>query len=202
MKDSRAIATWLLERFRLDTGLAGDLLEERSLGRSAAWYWRQVLTAIAAYIVNDIYTHKAEMLGALMTGLGAETVLFGLYNAYVSPSLPVRPMLSPTSWGINLGIICVTQIATGWLVGRTHRRHRFSALLVLTTFTAAWWTYENLSTLQMLTANSIDQPRFRPYLAFHLSNIGVGIASMIIGGMLSGSGAGESEGGRVRTDPN
>ena len=44
-----ALATWLLEHIRFsNTGeaLAGDLLEEFTRGRSAAWYWRQVLTTV------------------------------------------------------------------------------------------------------------------------------------------------------------
>ncbi len=38
-----ALATWLLEHIRFsntDEALAGDLLEEFTRGRSAAWYWR------------------------------------------------------------------------------------------------------------------------------------------------------------------
>jgi hypothetical protein len=42
-------ATWLLQHLApgpMNDSLAGDLLEEFNLGRSAAWYWRQVLLAI------------------------------------------------------------------------------------------------------------------------------------------------------------
>ena len=46
MKPPR-VATWLLERLRPTNGpLAGDLVEEHRRGRSAAWYWRQVVVAI------------------------------------------------------------------------------------------------------------------------------------------------------------
>jgi preprotein translocase subunit SecY len=42
-----SVATWLLKHLgRRNDALAGDLLEEYRRGRSAAWYWRQVLTAI------------------------------------------------------------------------------------------------------------------------------------------------------------
>jgi signal peptidase I len=44
------LATWLLQRcaggYRCES-LAGDLIEEYHAGRSSAWYWRQVLLAIA-----------------------------------------------------------------------------------------------------------------------------------------------------------
>lgn len=43
-----AVATWLLQcAARGNEALVGDLLEEYRHGRSAAWYWRQVLTAVA-----------------------------------------------------------------------------------------------------------------------------------------------------------
>ena len=46
MKPPR-VATWLLERLGPTNGpLAGDLVEEHRRGRSAAWYWRQVVVAI------------------------------------------------------------------------------------------------------------------------------------------------------------
>jgi preprotein translocase subunit SecY len=41
------LATWLLKRAaRGNEALVGDLLEEYRRGRSTAWYWRQVLTAV------------------------------------------------------------------------------------------------------------------------------------------------------------
>jgi len=45
-----ALATWLLQHFtfgEVDEALAGDLLEELRSGRSAGWYWGQVLAAIS-----------------------------------------------------------------------------------------------------------------------------------------------------------
>jgi non-heme chloroperoxidase len=48
--NSVALATWMLEHLTFGSdneALSGDLLEELQLGRSALWYWRQVLTTIA-----------------------------------------------------------------------------------------------------------------------------------------------------------
>lgn len=51
MKSSQppALATWLIEHLipgSRNEALAGDLLEQFGQGRSALWYWRQVLVAI------------------------------------------------------------------------------------------------------------------------------------------------------------
>lgn len=51
--DPPKLASWLLEhagsRYRREA-LAGDLVEQYRAGRSDAWYWRQVLWAIAASV--------------------------------------------------------------------------------------------------------------------------------------------------------
>ena len=51
MKQPPVLAAWMLKHLTAgepDEGLAGDLVEELRLGRSSAWYWRQMLAAILA----------------------------------------------------------------------------------------------------------------------------------------------------------
>ena len=51
-----ALATWLLEHLAMGgnrEALAGDLLEQFSQHRSSAWYWRQVLAAVALGLWNE-----------------------------------------------------------------------------------------------------------------------------------------------------
>ena len=155
--------------------------------RSAIWYWRQVLVAVAVNIWGDIRAHKVIMLGAVMTGIGAETVSWGLYNAFPSPWLPLGPMTSFAPWTINLLIIFLTQIATGWLIARTHRTRPMPSLLTFLTFSLTWWAYQNFSLIRRLAVDSIDQPRFRIYLFYHLSNLLVATFSLLVGALLSGS---------------
>lgn len=54
------LATWMLLHLipcDHDEALAGDLLECFRAGRSGAWYWRQVLTAIAIRWVGSLFRH-------------------------------------------------------------------------------------------------------------------------------------------------
>ena len=53
--ESVALATWILEHLTFGShneALSGDLLEEFRLGRSAGWYWRQVLSAVGVGVVS------------------------------------------------------------------------------------------------------------------------------------------------------
>ena len=62
-------ATWLLKNFRPgDEALLGDLLENCRNGRSAAWYWRQVVGAILAGMRKDLLDHPFLALRAIATG--------------------------------------------------------------------------------------------------------------------------------------
>ena len=62
MKSSNppALAAWMLEHLlRADRkdALAGDLMEEFRCGRSAGWYWRQVLAAVALACLGELRSH-------------------------------------------------------------------------------------------------------------------------------------------------
>ena len=61
------MATWLLKSLSCQNEpLAGDLLEEFRQGRPAAWYWRQVMTAIFVSLSRQASAHR--MLGVLAVG--------------------------------------------------------------------------------------------------------------------------------------
>jgi hypothetical protein len=66
------IATWLLDHLCAEPNdaLAGDLVEEYFDGRSAGWYWRQVMAAIAIGGVQRVRAcWSAVMFAALWTAL-------------------------------------------------------------------------------------------------------------------------------------
>ena len=64
-----AIPTWMLEHCTAadcDASLSGDLLEEFRNGRSAAWYWRQVLAAVAISCWRDVRNHRNAVVFAVI----------------------------------------------------------------------------------------------------------------------------------------
>src|SRR5437773_2937636 len=72
------VATWLV--YRLASGpkresLIGDLIEQHHRGRSAVWYWGQVLSAILAGAARDARAHKMLTIRGVIVGL-AFLVLF------------------------------------------------------------------------------------------------------------------------------
>jgi hypothetical protein len=64
-----AVATWMLVHRTLGAGseaLVGDLLEEFRVGRSAGWYWRQVLAAIVIGLFQEIRAQWLIVLFAVL----------------------------------------------------------------------------------------------------------------------------------------
>jgi len=84
------LATWLLEHLRLSgsgDALPGDLLEDFGQGRSATWYWRQVLVAI--------FFNWGSVLRRRITPLGAGNIaLAETTNDSLNPAFWLAPLVS------------------------------------------------------------------------------------------------------------
>lgn len=77
------IATWLLRHCApgpRNEALAGDLLEEFRSGRSATWYWRQTLTAIAAACLREVASRAGMLLFAALWSMMAPAWLFFVFR--------------------------------------------------------------------------------------------------------------------------
>jgi len=66
--DPPKLATWLLEQFSpvLDAPLAGDLVESFRQGRSAGWYWKQVLWAILLVFLYSLRKQWGRLAYAIV----------------------------------------------------------------------------------------------------------------------------------------
>ena len=62
-----ALATWMLDHLRSrgsNEALSGDLLEAFHTGRSAGWYWYQVIAAIAIAWGSNVWHHRVTLFFA------------------------------------------------------------------------------------------------------------------------------------------
>jgi preprotein translocase subunit SecY len=131
------LATWLLTRaVRRNDALVGDLLEEYRRGRSAVWYWRQVLTAVvvggtqatalalgvvAIYMIGSYVSipgASADVL-ALLERRAAGTP-FQLFNVMFGGQLTGVTIFA---LGINPYISAAFIVQAGALVWRVLTRH-------------------------------------------------------------------------------
>ena len=181
----------LFERLGLDVALTGDILEEYARGRSALWYWRQVLIALWLGIWNTILDHKLLALRAVAIGSAANYVFSFLYWRFLRPFLPAVAPVSIRWWITTLSFILLTQSVTGWIVARTHRAHPIPMVSVFAIWLVLWGVVGSidLSWAGTLLVDSIDQPRFRPYLARYLAEALVPlfaeVAGLHLGGMVA-----------------
>jgi hypothetical protein len=132
------VATWLLERFvegpRRES-LVGDLLEQYSQGRSTAWYWRQVVTAIVTSAARDISAHKRLAVRAVATGWLAYALLsFPVHWLAESASQRIQDWIVTSGhysfWPVFLTgplsatlFACIAGAAIGWMVARVYPTH-------------------------------------------------------------------------------
>jgi hypothetical protein len=142
MKIPPRLAMWLLHRLMIRNdgdAIIGDLQEQYHHGRSAAWFWRQVLIAIVVDASRDMRVHGLLAIRAVVTGFVAFTLLAWLLTRVAVNSLA---MYVPVSWllphsGYPRGIeivaallMCVATFSSGWLVARFHRAHLAGTVLV------------------------------------------------------------------------
>jgi hypothetical protein len=183
----RPHAGWIFERLGLDVALAGDLIEECAAGRSVFWYWRQVLAAVWVGIWGDIYDHKVLVLRAIATGSAVNAVWLYLWGRFLHIGLTRTASLDSF---VSLLVILLTQTVTGWIVARTHRAHAIPMVCAFAIWLLIWALGSFDATFsKMLIVDSLDQPRFRPYLARYLAwsfvPIVIEIAGLLAGGTLA-----------------
>lgn len=179
-----AITVWLFHHFEIDSSLAGDLLEECASGRSAGWYWAQVLRAVLTSIWRPIRSHKLLTLRAIAVGCGANAIWFFLWSRFLPVGMSSSPGSAGTHTILSLSLIFITQFVTGYLIARTHRAHALSMVIIFSAWLLVWFVGDNLSDLTRLVMDSLDQPRFRPYLAWYLVPILIEQFGLLFGGLM------------------
>jgi hypothetical protein len=166
----------------LDLALAGDLIEEGARGRSPIWYWRQVLLAIWVGVWSMVFDHKMLALRGILTGCAVNSVWLFLWARFLRIGLPAHPVVSLEAI-TTLSIILFMQVATGWIVARTHRPCAIPAVCAFALWLTLWFLGSSLPEAARLVTDAIDQPRFRPYLVWLFAPILIEVAGLLAGGM-------------------
>jgi hypothetical protein len=151
------LAAWLLERLvsgAKKESLIGDLAEQYEHGRSAAWYWRQVLTAILVGTARDICDHKRFAAGAALIAwlivIPWVEITWTLYlwvsdkwiYAWTNSSLVLFEFWIPFGGGLPL-VWCVGSAAIGWGSARlsgSNRATTIAASMLAQVPLSLWWT--------------------------------------------------------------
>ena len=139
------LATALMrELLPMDCALAGDLQEEYRAGRSARWYWWQVLGAVVIGVARDMNRHRLVPVRATLVGW-AVLELCSQASRRVGDQLDaiLLPHLAASSWLVEHGVwnlyrsllVCAVAVAASWVVASLDRQHRAAAV---TAFTMAY----------------------------------------------------------------
>jgi hypothetical protein len=97
MREPPKLATWLLSRLGCSSDndtVLGDLAERYLEGKSAYWYWKQTLIAIAVGAVSEVRGHKVLVIRAAIAG----TLVSAGIEASVTHYLPLVPYWIPLDW--------------------------------------------------------------------------------------------------------
>jgi hypothetical protein len=133
------IATWLLRRFAPgpDTdAVVGDLFEHYQRGRSATWYWREVLVAIATSAWLEVRQHPLRLLGAVAAGVIVAMNLvrtvtpleYSLLVKYALRGRPVHPEEMPL---LVFAMEAPLHVLSAWVAARCAGRCRVPAVVLL-----------------------------------------------------------------------
>lgn len=202
MKSARVVAvgTWMVDHLTFgltNEALSGDLLEEMESGRSAAWYWRQVCSAIATALLS-----RLGGLTRLLIYCAAWTLLYPAWNL-LSKAVLVRAVpagLNDLAWPQSALVpICygiVPALAFVWLGFFVYALLRIRTSHWLTAHRVLWGASVSLNVLLLSTQlllwhfrqSRIDlDPLMRPdfYFAFHLLSISIPLALSLFAGLVS-----------------
>ncbi len=182
------VATWLLER--LYTGdesesLIGDLAECYGHRRSAAWYWRQVLAAIALSFCREARGHILLAIRAVVTGWAAffmfRFISFGMLARFHLHFLGSATGV-PLTWLIFWSPIW---IASGWFLASHHRPHSAFMLLAFSASVLLWGLQRLPWDLQLLF-DAMSNPRYVAQSAVDLMELTLPPICIVLGGLLAG----------------
>jgi len=132
------------------------------------------------------------------TGIAMNYALFSVWEHFQAYWPPLTPNASIAPWIGGLTLILLIETITGWVVARTHRAQPVPMVTAFAIFLLLWDIVlaSADSYLRMLLVDSLDQPRFRPYLLRYLAPL---LAALFLAfvGLYSGGILGAGRKGKV-----
>jgi hypothetical protein len=128
---SVALATWMLEHLTFGSpneSLSGDLLEELRSGRSAGWYWRQVLSAIAVTLSSKSRAYLLPLVFSVGWSIGYPALWLSIARSRLAQTILER--IGAHDWPYSTGMHFVSAavpavmfVWIGFFVYLTSRNH-------------------------------------------------------------------------------
>ena len=176
--------------------LIGDLSEEYMAGKSARWYWRQALVAIANGFAGAARKHAPSLIVALAMGWGVIFIWRELNALFIQVSYyiygVVRDLFRTSEfladlaygwdkrrgalvfvWLVGTSIRVLLFAISGWVVARLHSANPRIAVAALIATVLIW----RIPWLQLRIIET-DHP--------YLIHYGTAIAGILLGGLMAG----------------
>jgi hypothetical protein len=180
------IAAWSLRHFGCspnNDAVIGDLDERYRAGRSATWYWRQIVLTIVVSFAQQVWSHKRLTVRALITGWGVFVVSRYGFN------LTRELLLALASWSrywrhdwitisVQIPEVLLSGVLAGWLVARMCRQSQKAMVLAYATYFAGVQTVWLVHEIRRAT---LMEP-FRSPLIYSIAFITLVSIGILIGG--------------------
>ena len=140
------MATALLNQFAANDPLAGDIQEEYGAGRSAIWYWRQVLMAVVIALLrrgdwHDLFAAQGMLMQWIMLALVSVCAVFTVkVTAWMLFHEGIVGLLEPSALRelVRVGLAFTTAVVAGVAIARLHTHSRGAAVLAFSTAVTLW----------------------------------------------------------------
>ena len=192
------LGTLVLQRLGpQNDALAGDLAEEYRAGRSATWYWWQVVAAVVGGATRELWTHKWLGVHVVAAYVGIQAFLGYVWrilwfrttlssqvqefsDAVWGPSDPL--VNAPYRWISIVAAVPVMTLA-GWVLAKLSGSQRGAAFLLNSVVLVVL----NVPRVVFLTTMAIEKPAQWMNLYLHLAWLAVGIVGLLAGALMAGS---------------
>jgi hypothetical protein len=149
------LAVFLLNEFATNESLEGDLHEEYLAGRSAAWYWRQVLRAVLVeqlhdFDPHDLFAPQSRFMQLVMVGLISVCSVFTvkLIGLVILDDAVLRMLIGPHAVRelLRVAMSFAAAVPIGIAIARLHACSRRAALVAFT-LSVPLWAFTNVYVL-------------------------------------------------------